>query len=251
MAGWSLLSFPLLLSFVFWKDMGSSSSRPMFTDARPSIAPGSNPPNFNLQRDVNVTCPCDMGYILQCITADLVTLLVLIYICGAMDGLQMYYSWKPVMVMVGGMFTAILLLMVVVMVYRLKKRRKVLRDCRHIVGSEKEQKRYHDELVSSQYNSDSLTHPKLQLVKMWGDLASNLGPHTGSNDKLTNVLYSDCNASEAIDTASWPDRTVGPNFQLLSPCNPFCFFLLTTNSLSTLPPSTVHAIFAELGGEAM
>ncbi|KAK0492559.1 hypothetical protein EDD18DRAFT_1357830 [Armillaria luteobubalina] len=131
MASWSLLSFPLLLSFVFWKDMGSSWSRPTFTNARPSTAPGSNPPNFNPWRDMNVTCPCDMGHILQ-----------------AMDGLQTYYSQKPVMVMAGGVFAAILLLVVVVMVYRLEKRRKVLRDHRRIVGSEKEQKRYHNELVS-------------------------------------------------------------------------------------------------------
>ncbi|KAK0477900.1 hypothetical protein IW261DRAFT_1608821 [Armillaria novae-zelandiae] len=115
--------------------MGSSPSRPTFTDAGPTIAPGANPPNLNPRRDLNVTRPCDMGNFLQ-----------------AINELQTCYCGKPGIVIAGGVFVAVLLLIVVI-VYMLRKRQKAgLRDRRYTVGPEKEQpKGYQDEVILSSY----------------------------------------------------------------------------------------------------
>ncbi len=107
--------------------MGSSPSRPKFADAGPTIAPGANPPDLNQRRDINVARPCDMGNLLQYVTADrsFVSSLVLIYLHRANTYTGAYYSQKPGIVLAGGIFIAVLLVMIVVMIYTLIKRRKV------------------------------------------------------------------------------------------------------------------------------
>ncbi|KAK0229536.1 hypothetical protein EDD85DRAFT_131228 [Armillaria nabsnona] len=137
-----LVSFEATLTLtLFWKDMGSSPSKPQFTDAGPTIAPGANPPNLNPRRDLNVARPCDMDNLLQAIKPN--------------TYIDAYYSQKPGIVIGGGIFIVVLLVMIVVMIYTLIKRRKAaLKDRRRIVvlsQSGKEQEGYHDEVISSSY----------------------------------------------------------------------------------------------------
>ncbi|PBK81362.1 hypothetical protein ARMGADRAFT_1091399 [Armillaria gallica] len=121
--------------------MGSSPSKPNFVDAGPTIAPGANPPNLNPRRDINVARSCDMGNLLQAMKPN--------------TYIDAYYSQKPGIVMAGGIFIAVLLVMVLVMIYTfIKKRKAALKDRRRIVvlsQSGKEQERYHDEVISSSY----------------------------------------------------------------------------------------------------
>ncbi|KAK0191892.1 hypothetical protein F5146DRAFT_999152 [Armillaria mellea] len=123
--------------------MGSSSSKPTFVSAGPTIAPGADP-NLNPRRDLNVTRPWDMGSLLQSMKPNT-------YI----DGLQTYFSQKPRIVIGGGVFTVVLFLMVVVMIYMvIKKRKAALKDRRRIVvlsQSGKEPEGYHDEVISPSY----------------------------------------------------------------------------------------------------